>query len=81
VVVGAGPAGHDSRATADDLQARAVDVARGLPWTVVASRDALSAAGVGDAAAGMTAVLDGYVKTLPRPLALASSSAPEPQEN
>jgi hypothetical protein len=63
-----------SRTAADDLQAGAVDVARGLPWTVVASRDALDAAGVGDAAPGMTAVLDAYVKTLPRLLVLASSS-------
>jgi hypothetical protein len=38
------------RAAADDLQSRAVDVARDLPWTVVASREALSAAGVGEAA-------------------------------
>ena len=66
-----------SRAAADDLQAQAVEVARGLPWTVVAGADALSAAGVADAAPGMTAVLDAYVKTLPRLLVLASSSAPE----
>jgi hypothetical protein len=69
-----------SRAAADDLQARALDAARELPWTVVASRDALSAAGVGDAAAGLTAVLDAYVKTLPRLLVLASSSAPDNAE-
>ena len=64
-----------SRAAADDLQSRAVDAARRLPWRVAASRDALTAAGVGDAAPGMTAVLDAYVKTLPRLLVLASSSA------
>jgi hypothetical protein len=29
----------------------------------------------------MTAVLDAYVKTLPRLLVLASSSAPDPQES
>lgn len=43
--------------------------------TVVASREALAAAGIADAAPGMTAVLDAYVKTLPRLLVLASSSA------
>lgn len=69
-----------SRAAADDLQARAVETARGLPWTVVASADALAGAGIADAAPGMTAVLDAYVKTLPRLLVLASSSAPDPEE-
>lgn len=44
---------------------------------MVASRDALVAAGIGDAAPGMAAVLDAYVKTLPRLLVLASSSTDE----
>lgn len=64
-----------SRPAASALQSRALDVARDLPWTVVASREALAAAGIADAAPGMTAVLDAYVKTLPRLLVLASSSA------
>jgi hypothetical protein len=66
-----------SRPAADALQERSLEIARGLPWTVVASRDALVAAGIGDAAPGMAAVLDAYVKTLPRLLVLASSSAAE----
>jgi hypothetical protein len=75
-----GPQVATSRAAADELQARAGEAARDLPWTVAASRDALSAGGVGDAAPGMNAVLDAYVKTLPRLLVLASSSAPDRSE-
>jgi hypothetical protein len=37
--------------------------------------DALRRAGASDAAAGMASILDGYVKTLPRVLVLAASSA------
>ena len=70
-----GPQAAASRPAADALQQRALDAARRLPWTVVADRAALDAAGVGDAAPGMTSVLDAYVKTLPRLLVLASSSA------
>jgi hypothetical protein len=80
-VAGAARQVVSSRAAADDLQSRAVEVARGLPWTVVASRDALSAAGVADAAAGMTPVLDHTLNTLPRLLVLASSSAPDHKES
>jgi hypothetical protein len=69
------PQVRSSRVAADDLQSRALDAARDLPWTVVASREALDAAGIADAMPGMTAVLDAYVKTLPRLLVLASSSA------
>lgn len=47
----------------------------------MASCEALSAVDIGDAAAGMTAALDTYVKTLPRLLVLASSSAPDAQES
>lgn len=60
---------------ADRLQADALDAARTLRWPVLADRAALESAGVGDAAAGMRAVLDAYVKTLPRVLTLAASSA------
>ena len=63
-----------SRAAADDLQRRAVQEARDLPWSVLASPTALEQAGIADARPGMTAVLDAYVKTLPRLLVLASSS-------
>lgn len=75
------PQVRSSRPAADDLQARALEVARGLPWTVAASQQALQAAGVADAAPGMSAVLDAYVKTLPRLLVLASSSAADAAED
>lgn len=70
-----GPQVASSRTAADDLQRRALDAARRLPWTVVADRASLDASGVVDAAPGMSSVLDAYVKTLPRLLVLASSSA------
>lgn len=41
----------------------------------MADQRALHTAGVEDAAAGIAAVLDAYVKTLPRVLILAASSA------
>lgn len=62
-----------SRPVADALQQRAVDSARRLSWPVAATPAALAAAGVADAAPGMAAVLDAYVKTLPRVLVLAAS--------
>ena len=64
-----------SRPVADDLQRRAVQQARDLPWSVVASPEALERAGIADARPGLAAVLDAYVKTLPRLLVLASSSS------
>ncbi len=70
-----------SRAAADALQERSLTAARTLPWTVVASHDALASAGIGDAAPGMAAVLDAYLKTLPRLLVLASSSMNDQQES
>lgn len=64
----------DSRPPADALQRAALDSARQLPWSVAAGPAALSAVGVPDAVPGMLAILDAYVKTLPRVLVLASSS-------
>ncbi|MCZ2824436.1 MULTISPECIES: hypothetical protein [unclassified Modestobacter] len=64
-----------SRPAADHLQARASEVARGLPWRVAASPAALEHAGVTDARPGMAAVLDAYRATLPRVLVLVASSA------
>jgi hypothetical protein len=64
-----------SRPAADDLQSKAIEVARRLPWTVVADRAALDSAGIADAAPGMSSVLDAYIKTLPRLLVLAASSS------
>ncbi len=64
-----------SRPAADALQQRALDVARDLPWSTAATPAALATAGVADAAPGMAALLDAYIKTLPRVLALASSSS------
>jgi len=63
-----------SRPAADALQRAALDAARQLPWSVAADPAALSAAGVPDAVPGVAAILDAYVKTLPRVLVLASSS-------
>ena len=60
---------------ADALQHDALEVARTLPWGVLADQRAVQTAGVEDAAAGMAAILDAYVKTLPRVLVLAASSA------
>lgn len=57
------------------LQADALEAAAALRWDVVASPAALENAGVADAAPAMRAILDAYVKTLPRVLALAASSA------
>lgn len=61
---------------ADRLQADALETVPALPWGVVASPTALVNEGLGDAAPAMESVLDAYVKTLPRVLALAASSAP-----
>lgn len=60
--------------SAGALQQRALESARGLDWSVAASPAALAASGVPDATAGMAAVLDAYLDTLPRVLVLASSS-------
>lgn len=43
-----------------------------LPWKRVASPAALEAAGIGDALPGMRSVLQAYMKTLPRLLALVA---------
>jgi len=64
-----------SRPAADALQRAALDAARALPWSLAAGPAALSAAGVPDAVPGLAAILDAYVKTLPRVLALTASSA------
>ncbi|SDY04499.1 hypothetical protein SAMN05661080_02114 [Modestobacter sp. DSM 44400] len=70
-----GPQAPATRPMAEDLQRRAVDAARRVPWQVAASPAALSQAGVADAAPGMAAVLEAYATTLPRVLVLAASSA------
>jgi hypothetical protein len=66
-----------SREAADALQQRAFEAARSLPWSVAATPAALADAGIPDALPGMAAILDAYVKTLPRLLVLASSSSTE----
>ncbi len=70
-----GPQVQASRPAADDLQRRAIEVARSLPWTVIADRTALDRSRIADAAPGLSSVLDAYTKTLPRLLVLASSSS------
>ena len=64
-----------SRPHADRFQQRAVEWSREYAWPVVAGPDALEAAGVLDALPGQASILDAYVKTLPRLLVLAASSA------
>lgn len=68
------PQVSDVQPAAEALQERARQAARALTWPVVASPGALQAAGIADAGPGMAAVLDAYVVTLPRVLALAGSS-------
>jgi hypothetical protein len=70
-----GPQTAPSRPAADELQDRALEIARRLSWTVVADGVTLDGSGIRDGVPRMTAVLDAYVKTLPRVLVLASSSA------
>lgn len=60
---------------ADRLQAAALDAARAVQWPVIADTAASRHAGASDAAAGIASILDAYVKTLPRVLVLAASSA------
>lgn len=66
------PATVTTHRAAARLQVTAYEAAVGLPWTPVASPAALDGSGVGDAAPGMAIVLDAYVKTLPRVLALVA---------
>jgi hypothetical protein len=63
-----------TRPAADRLQHEAVRAAHEQDWRVVASPAALDGEGVGDAAPALAAILDAYVKTLPRVLTLAASS-------
>ena len=63
-----------TRKAAQLLQERAVAEAHSYRWPVIASPGALGAGGVADAAPAQAAILDAYVKTLPRILALAASS-------
>lgn len=73
-----GPQVPVTRPAADDLQRRAVEAARRLPWQVAADPAALEQAGLGDARPGMADVLGAYLTTLPRVLVLvASSTDPE----
>jgi hypothetical protein len=68
------PQVESTRPMADELQRRAMRAAAQVRWTVGATPATLERAGVADVAPGMAAVLDAYVKTLPRVLVLASSS-------
>ena len=69
------PQVESTRRVADALQGNAMQAAQQVRWTVGATPAALERAGVADVAPGMAAVLDAYVKTLPRVLVLAASSA------
>lgn len=65
-------AARRTRPHATDLQGAAYDIAMRLPWSPVASGAALRGVDMEDAAAGMTAILDAYIKTLPRALVLVA---------
>jgi hypothetical protein len=69
-----GPQVATSKDAAERLQDRAISDARSYRWPMVAGPAALEAAGVADAAPAQAAILDAYVKTLPRLLALVASS-------
>jgi len=70
-----GPQVADTRPAADALQQRAWAAAARVPWQVGATPAALAAAGLTDAAPGMARVLDAYLTTLPRVLALVGGCA------
>ncbi|TFV59560.1 hypothetical protein E4P41_11625 [Geodermatophilus sp. DF01-2] len=63
-----------SRPAADEVQRRAFEAARQVPWQVAATPAALDRAGLADVRPGVASVLDAYAKTLPRVLVLVSSS-------
>lgn len=69
-----GPQVEATRAAADALQQRALTAAQRVPWRVAATPAALERVGLGDAAPGVVSILDTYVITLPRVLALVASS-------
>lgn len=64
------PRAAGSMVSATQVQAEAIGRARALQWPVVAGPEALAEAGIDDASAGMSAILDAYVKTLSRVLTL-----------
>lgn len=57
---------------ADELAGHSRSLASKLRWGTAASPDAMAIAGCADAASGMRAVLDAYLLTLPRVLALVA---------
>jgi len=63
-----------TRQTSRTLSDQARRTAHELAWPVIASPAALDTAGVGDAGPGVAAILDCYLTTLPRVLALVASS-------
>lgn len=75
-----GPHAPDGVAAGGHLADRARLMARETDWPVAATPAALSAAGCPDAASGMAAILDGYLMTLPRVLALVAGCAPSPND-
>lgn len=65
-------AAERTRSHATWLQDIAYQAAAGLAWSPVASPESLDSAGLGDASPGMEAILDAYIKTLPRALVLVA---------
>ena len=68
-----GPQVATTRPAADDLQHRAVEASRWLPWQVAADPAALEQAGLADARPGMADVVGAYLTTLPRVLVLVAA--------
>ena len=58
----------------DQVRRGALRSAREIGWDVVASRQALANAGLPDGAAGIDAILDAYLMTLPRVLTLVAAN-------
>lgn len=69
------PQAERTRPRADDLQRRALEAARRVPWEVAATPQALERDGLLDTRPALAAVLDAYVKTLPRVLTLVAATA------
>lgn len=69
--------GPDFARNAGELRSLAWEAATTLRWSAVASPTALERCGLTDDAAGVATVLEAYLSTLPRVLALVASSGPE----
>ena len=67
-----------TRVPARELRGEALRAARSMTWPVVADPSAVKASGIADAVPAITAILDAYIKTLARVLALVRESTQQP---